>query len=117
VRANAPRLAALVGRQIGVGHDDVLFVATLDPLDPGVFKAVHAQFAGATQYVTKLVRASVNRGKDKDIGDVVQETRTGTHITGVAVANTRAKKVVEAVVMQKAGIKNGAVAGPLIAPR
>src|SRR5664280_1069891 len=64
-RSDAPGAPALVRRERGVGHDDVLAVGTLHTLHARILEAVDTRGTRATEHVPELVGTAVARRQDQ----------------------------------------------------
>src|SRR5665213_1941603 len=71
--SDAPGVPALVRRERGVGHDDVLTVGTLHTLHARILEAVDTRGTRATEHVPELVGTAVARRQDQYVRDVVEE--------------------------------------------
>jgi hypothetical protein len=88
----------------------VFVIATANALHTRIFEAVHAHLARSTQHVIKFVGPTVDGGEDQHVRDVVQETRSRTYVTGVAVADAAREKVVATFMVQEASVEDCPVA-------
>ena len=105
------RHGPLAGRRhVRVGHHQAPAAAVLDPLHPRVLKAQRAPGPCAGEDVAVLVAVPVDRGEDHDVGDVVDETRTGAVAGAVAVTHGPGEEVVDAGVVQHPGVEQRPVA-------
>ncbi len=105
VGADPPRLVG-IGREIGVGHHDVVTAGIPDDLDPRVLEAVDAMVTGAGEDVGELVRHAIVRPEDRDVGHVVQESRARTVVEPIRVAHRSREQMEVTVVMEQSGVED-----------
>jgi hypothetical protein len=110
VSADAPGSTALVRRQVGVRHNDVLTIATLNALHSRIFEAVHSCGAGPAENVAKVVGSAIGRSKHQDVRDVVEETRTRSVVTPVALTYPTGEEVERLAVVEQSRVEHRPVA-------
>ena len=109
VGADAPGPAAVGGRQVRIRHHEVRAALAVDPLHAGVFEAVDAARAPTGEHVPELVGVAVVRRENQDVRDVVDEARAGPASRSVAGAHGTGEEVIDAVLVEKAGVEHRSV--------